>query len=734
MTALYMDGFDHYGQTGVGCGNMLDGAWAEVNQNGTNGPNTVAWGVRTGPYCYDFNGNSTPNLIRYILPSTETKLFISFGFSVDGLPTGNQNNQIITFRDNSNTVMGCLFLQSTGAVVLTNGATISSTILASTQGPVVVSRTWHFFEMEFDQAGGNFVLRVDDATGSGTPAINQGSLSFANPVAQLGFGGLQGGLTEYTRQYMDDLFIRNGSGSVNNSWLGDRRIAALFANADTNVAGWVPNYYKHFGAGVLSLGFRVPNDSSTHNATAAVSTPAATSLDIGSADFTLETFIRFEALPGATSYTTIFNRWDSTNNGRSYRLIYGGSSFNGNCLQFDTSTDGTSSTLATPIQYPWVPDLNRYYHVAIVRASGELLLFVDGQQFGIPIADSRTYYTSGAEPGSVGAEVIAGPTVVANTTLAGMMDETRFTNGVGRYTAPFTPPSAAFPRGSSDPDWSSVVWLMGYDSGVVDESSFLRTVSSLNGATSFIPNDGPSIGLYSTVNKANPDDNTFITAQLVNATNILTMTTQPSNSDTVTVGTTDGTTAAVYTFKNSLSTAFDVLIDSTAQNTLTNLLNAINAGTGSGTKYGTGTTANFDVTSTQLPVGQIEVSANIAGTGGNSIASTRTGTAASWASTTLTGGADIPGPTEFTLQRPPVNTTVISALQMDVRALKTDAGLATIKSSFIGPLGSVAAGSSHNVTISPTYYSDMLELDPDTSGPISPTTVIGGKYKIDRTA
>lgn len=732
MTALYMDGFDHYGFGGIGRGNMLDGSWAQVGGSGDAGPAIPPWGARTGLFCYDFNGNSAPGFIRYVLPGNRDKLFISFGFSVDGLPSGNLNNQIITFRDGSNAVMACLFLQSTGDIVLTNGDFNTSTILASTQGPVIRSRTWQLLELEFDQGGGNFILRVDDATGTDTPAINANSLSFSNPVAQLGFGGLQGGLTQYTRQYMDDLFIRDDNGSINNSWLGDRRVAALYVNADTATSGWTPSYYHRFGPGILTVGYIVPNSTAVQNNNAAVSTPAASSLDIGNSDFTIETEIRFDKLPDAGGYSSIFSRWDTNNNLRSYRLILGGSSFNNSCLQFDTSTDGTASTISTPVLYPWAPDLNTWYQIAIVRAAGELLLFVDGQQLGLPIADSNTYFNGGSEVMSVGGEMTS-TTVVGGTTLAGRMDETRFTNGVGRYTVSFAPPTDAFPRGGSDPYWTSVVWLMGYNSGVLDESSFIRPVSARNGAVSFIPGDGPDVGAFSTVNKANPDDNTFISASLVNASNVLTMTTQPSNTNTVTVGTTDGSTPAVYTFKTAISTAYDVLIDTTAQNTLLNLYNAINAGPGSGTKYGAGTTSNFDVNAVQLPAGQIEAVANVAGTAGNSIASTDSGSATSWATTTLTGGADIPGPTIFRFQRPPNNTTVISALQTNVRALKTDAGSATIQSTFIAPLGGTVDGATHNLATSPDYYSDMVEEDPDTSGPLSPTTIVNGEFQINRT-
>lgn len=739
MTALYLDGFDHYGVGGFGSNAMLNGAWAQVDSGA--GPGVPAWGPGSGELSLHCTGSSA--YYRYVLPNGALgRLFQSFRYSCDGLPSANFQNAICSFTDSGNNVWGILYCQADGSIALTDR---SNNIVAVTQGPVLVSRSWAFLEMDVNIAAGDFTLRVNDADATGSPVISATGLTTlpvgptpvnATVIGQIRFITQAGGTA--TIQWLDDLFIRDHNGTVNNSWLGDRRIATLFANADTSTSGWTPSYYHKFGQGILSMGNVIPNDNTVRSATAIVSTPAASSLDIGSADFTMESMVRFDKLPDSAGYTSIFSRWDATNNNRSYRLIYGGQGFNNGCLQFDTTTDGTSSTLATPILFPWQPDPNTWYHIAIVRAASEDLLFVNGEQFGIPVSDSRTYYSSGPEPFNVGCEtfLVGGVLIepVTGTTIAGRMDETRFTNGVGRYTGPFTPPSAPFTRGTGDADWTSVVLLMGYDSGVQDESSFLRSVGALNGAVSFVPADGPQLGVYTTVNKAVPDDNTFISASLLNATNIGTMTTQPSNGNTVTVGTTDGTTPAVYTFKTSVTTAFDVLIDTSAQNTLINLLNAINAGAGSGTKYGTGTTSNFDVTASQLVVGQIEVVANLAGTGGNSIPSTRTGTVFAWASSTLTGGANIPGPTDFLFQRPPNNTTIISALQTNIRALKTDAGTADVQTSFIAPLGGVTAGGTHALTVNATYYADIIETDADTSGPLTPTTIINGKFQIDRTA
>lgn len=730
MAAILMDGYDHYG-TGPSSGsNMAAGPYAAVNSHATCG--VPPWGpARTGTNCLTMvAGNVSSWAVRRVVPTPGTKFFISFGYATDQLPT-TPTPYAVGALDGSAAPLVQLGITSTGAIYL---AGPTGTVLGITSGPVVVTQNWHFFEMEFDTSAHTFSLRVDDAQAANAPVLSVSDAAITGTMAQFGFLSGSSSSTVPPNSYMDDLFIRDGSGSVNNGYLGDRRVATLFANADTTTSGWVPSYYKEFGAGILRLSNMIAGTNTVQNPVACVQAAGSGSLDIGSGDFTLETFTRFDAVPGS-SYSVIFNRWDTTVNKRSYRLVLGSSGFNGNCLQFDTSTDGTASTVATKILYPFIPDTNVWYHIALCRSAGELLLFVDGQQLGLPIADSDTYF-AGNEVFSLGLELTGGlsPTPVTGTNLIGRLDETRFTNGVGRYTGPFSVPVAAFPRGSSDPDWSQVVLLAGYDSGIIDESSFGRTLTATGNAISFIPADGPAVGVYSTVNKSVPDDNTFISANLTNAINVLTMATQPSVNDTVTVGTTDGTTPAVYTFKSSVTIAFDVLIDTTAQNTLINLLNAINAGTGSGTKYGTGTTSNFDVNAVQLPVGQIEVVANTAGTAGNSIASTSTGGHAVWATSTLTGGASIPGPTNFKLQRPPNNTTLISAVQMNVRALKSDAGTATIQSTFIGALGGTDPGATHNLTVSANYYGDIFETDPDTSFSITPTTIVNGQIQINRTA
>ena len=719
MTAIYMDSFDHYGPGQQGANNMLNGAWAEIQGNifGTPGPTVPPWGSRTGPYALGSNRDTNVfGNYRLVLPSTEADLFISFGFGVPALPSGNFQNQLIALNDSSNNQICALWVQSTGSIVLVdnNGNTIGST-----QGPVIVANNWHFIEFNFNQSAQTFTLRVDDASATNTPVIAVTGLSLTAPCAQIIALAIPVSSADPTsvQSWMDDLFIRNSAGSVNNSWLGDRQIATQFPDADTPTSGWTPNYYMQLGAGILSVsgGAAWANSTSFQQ--------------LGSGDFTIEGFIRFQSLPTGSNKAVIFGKFDETNNLRSYELFLGSQALNGSSLCWQTSTDGTNSTVEQSIVYPFVPDLDTWYNIAIVRASGELLLFVDGIQLGLPIADSRTYFTS-STPFSMGGQVET-TGLLANTSIFGWMDEVRLTAGVGRYTANYTPTTVEYPRNSSDPDWNDVAILCGFDSLIQDESMHSTPMSSSNASQQLVL-DGPLIGVFSTVDKPIPDDNTFVSAPFIAATSILTMTAQPSAGNTVTVGTKNGSTAAVYTFETALTAAFQVLIDTSLQQTLQNLFNAINAGPGAGTKYGTGTTSNFNVIASQLPTGQMQVIALLPGTGGNSIATSSSGITGSWDGSTLSGGLNIPGPTNFSIQRLPLDTTIVSAIQINTRAFKSDSGVGTMNTALVGALGGTTAGPTHALTLTPVYYGDIYETDPDTSGPISPTTLTNGAIQINR--
>lgn len=130
------------------------------------------------------------------------------------------------------------------------------------------------------------------------------------------------------------------------------------------------------------------------------------------------------------------------------------------------------------------------------------------------------------------------------------------------------------------------------------------------------------------------DPNTFAIAAsgAIKALGVLTFTGTGSEGDTIVIGTRTYTMRAAPVAPNDIDIGVDLATSAL------NIIAAINGAAGAGTAYGTGTTAHSLVTAVTGGAGVVNVSAKTAGTVGNAIATTDTGTGASWASSTLTGG------------------------------------------------------------------------------------------------
>ncbi len=125
------------------------------------------------------------------------------------------------------------------------------------------------------------------------------------------------------------------------------------------------------------------------------------------------------------------------------------------------------------------------------------------------------------------------------------------------------------------------------------------------------------------------------TWKAVKATGAFTLSSQPANLETITIG------AFVYTFKTSLTTASgDVKIGTTLAETQANLVAAINGDeTLIGSGYGALTRPHSLVSASPFSANIMTVTALIGGVAGNLIATTETvTTGGSWGAATLTGG------------------------------------------------------------------------------------------------
>lgn len=731
MANLIVDGFATYGtgnNTNRLLSNLLAGAYASVDSGGAiDIEQGLPWDDADTSYWMHATvllaSNHGAILRRVLAGGAVDTMIASWQCALAELPIANGTAGPIEFRNGANQAIAALYVQSTGIVQLNTG-----TETRSSSSPVIFAEKVQHWEAKLDAAAGKFILKIDGVT-----VINVASgLTFthADPCAQVSLTVFNVGTNEgFDPQiYTSHLILRDDTSDFNNDFVGNRFVATLFPSADDpDHQGWTPQPLHRFGAGILDL-----TDQTTLSGRAAVLAPIDVVTDIGNADFTIEGQWRARAIPDGSDMGVLMGKWEEGTNQRSYQLFLGGPTlFNGN-LVFRTSTDGLNGTVVNKLQWPWSPELDVWYHIAVSRTAGVLRMFIDGVQVGINVADSDTYFAAFTRP-CIGAAVVVTDSV-ADTGWLGWQDAFRLTIGASRYTTNFSPPTEDFLTGGDDPDWADVAWLSSWNNAsVADDSGHGLILSAVRGAATLTPDDDG--GGYAVIREHVPNDDNFIEAALIPATGIFTLSGVAITTQTVTVGTKNGSTPAVYTFKTALASAFDVLIGASKEASIANLISAINRSAGEGTTYGTGTTANFDVAANALPVlSQLQVTALTPGAAGNAIPSTETCTNGAWGDTTLDGGADIPGYSQFYFDRLPPGATIVDSVTFVGRQFKTDSGEAKTKTSFVGVDGGVVNGTEITLGTAPNLSFDTFQEDPDSAGdPLTPQIVRTMRSKIART-
>lgn len=147
--------------------------------------------------------------------------------------------------------------------------------------------------------------------------------------------------------------------------------------------------------------------------------PGGDQFAFGTGDFTIECWIN---KPAAGNGPIIDARGSSA--AAPYALYVDGSNY-------PYFYDGTSYTSSVAITN------NQWNHVAVTRSSGTLRIFVNGTQ-----GYSGTVTTNMTAGSTI---FIGGQNFSSPATMTGYIDDLRITKGVARYTANFTPPTAAFP-------------------------------------------------------------------------------------------------------------------------------------------------------------------------------------------------------------------------------------------------------------------------------------------------
>lgn len=209
---------------------------------------------------------------------------------------------------------------------------------------------------------------------------------------------------------------------TNTSLLLNFTNAGIFDNAAENVLETVGNAQistsvKKYGTG--SIAFDGSGDR--------ILVPGNQNLRLGSGNFTIEMWLYVNA----TSDMQIINTADSAN--YSYAIYKAGTN-----LGFYLSSNGTSWNLVSGNTFGTV-NTGTWYHVALVRNGSTVTPYLNG------VAGTSATVTAALADFAVLGIGDSTQSTPGASALNGYIDDLRITKGYARYTANFTPPTAAFP-------------------------------------------------------------------------------------------------------------------------------------------------------------------------------------------------------------------------------------------------------------------------------------------------
>lgn len=162
-----------------------------------------------------------------------------------------------------------------------------------------------------------------------------------------------------------------------------------------------------------------------------ITVPDSADFTLGTNNFTIDLWVRFNSLPGGGQYATFYSQFLNSSN---QTIFY----FEGSSLKFYSNRGGTG----TGYFYSESISLNtaQWYHIELDRSGSNCYMFVDG------ISKSVTEGVAFGNITDISGNIIIGAdnAGAVNTFLNGWIDEVRFSNGISRHTSSFTPETSHY--------------------------------------------------------------------------------------------------------------------------------------------------------------------------------------------------------------------------------------------------------------------------------------------------
>ncbi len=247
---------------------------------------------------------------------------------------------------------------------------------------------------------------------------------------------------------------------------GQQLTPSSFGSYDTNGV-WQP---KKYSGTYGTNGFYLPFTSgfnttqayagSFNGSNQFLSVASSASLSPSTGNFTVEANINLNTLPSSSSYAAIFENQIATTSASSDKF-YVAVKNNAGTYRLEIGQHSTANVAYVN----WTPTVGTWYHVAVVRQSGTILLFINGVQQ--TVTNSTVF--NGTNFGQNGASIGA---ISTPFYFNGYISNARYVVGSAVYTTGFTPPS------SNLSNITNTQWLTLQNATIIDNSSAARTITN----------------------------------------------------------------------------------------------------------------------------------------------------------------------------------------------------------------------------------------------------------------
>lgn len=233
MALLFIDGFDHYDPQALddfGQPWLARGKAAYLSPQATRVP-----GRRPSSFALRLPEGSGGGYVKN-LDATKTSLIV--GTSIRLVPYENTGIEplLLGVRDTSAQIAHLVKIGEDGRLKLYRWQ-YGNEDLISTSVATAPARGWHYVELQVTQGAGNGLLSVRL---NGVLAIQmnaQDTIRSGGPLLTAFLGAIPGQSCPLTLD-VDDFYIADTSGTINNTFLGDVRVDSLKAQADGSLNQW----------------------------------------------------------------------------------------------------------------------------------------------------------------------------------------------------------------------------------------------------------------------------------------------------------------------------------------------------------------------------------------------------------------------------------------------------------------------------------------------------------------